>query len=101
MYISLIEKKIDPLSVKFLVNSNLVEEPVLLLWEDPITKALRFSDRLTLTNGYEYYSCINKNLNFFDNGITFKIILLKNFTTIFSYDFKNFVHCSLQCYMCI
>jgi hypothetical protein len=89
MSVILVDKKINPLSIKVRVTADLKDEPVLFLWEDPISSNLRFVDKIILTKDVEYYSGLNKNINFFENGIVFKIILLKNYREIFSYEFKN------------
>lgn len=89
MEIVLTEYKTDPLLVKIKVISELKYEPAIFVWEDSLSKTLKFVDKLSLTKDLEYYSCINKNIDFFENGITFKVILLKEYNTIFSHDFKN------------
>jgi hypothetical protein len=38
-----------------------------------------------LNQNVEYYSSINKNLSFFENGITFKIVSLKDYKCLYSY----------------
>lgn len=87
--IVLIDKKTNPLSIKVKVISDLKDEPALFLWEDSISKNIKFIDKILLTNNSEYYSSLNKNIDFFENGLIFKIILLKNYSEIFSFEFKN------------
>lgn len=87
--IVLLDKKISPLCVKFKVLNNYKNEPVLFLWEDSLSKNIKFLDKMSLSKDTEYFSNLNKNIDFFENGITFKVVNLKNYETIFSYDFKN------------
>lgn len=89
MNIVLIEKNIEPLSIKIKVELELINEPCLFIWEDSLSKNIKFVDKINLSKNIEYYSSLNKNIDFFENGITFKVILLKNYSVIFSYDFKN------------
>lgn len=86
----LVEKKTNPLSIKIKANSDsLNNEPVLFLWEDSLSKNTKFIDKISITNNTEYYSALNKDINFFENGITFRVVLLNGYKTIFKYDFKN------------
>jgi hypothetical protein len=89
MSVLLIEKKTNPLLIRFKIESSLKEEPALLIWEDPFSKNIRFIDEISLNQNIEYYSCVNKDISFFENGITFKIVSLKNYKCLYSYEFKN------------
>ena len=89
MSVTLIEKKINPLLVRFKIEAPLRDEPVLFIWEDPFSKNIRHIDEISLTQNIEYYSCINKDLSFFENGITFTIVSLKDYKCLYSYNFKN------------
>jgi len=87
--IVLVNKKTNPLSIKIKVNFECKNEPALFLWEDPLSKNVKFIDKIFLNSNMEYYSCLNKDIIFFENGITFKVILLNEYKTIFNFDFKN------------
>lgn len=89
MHVSLVEKKENPLSIKIKILSELKDEPALFLWEDSLSKNIKFIDKINLNKNVNYYSCISKNINFFENGISFKVVLLKTNECIYSYDFKN------------
>ena len=89
MSVLLIEKKTNPLLIRFKIESSLKEEPALFIWEDPVSKNIRHIDEISLSSNLEYYSSINKNLSYFENGITFKIVSLKNYKCLYSYEFKN------------
>jgi len=89
MTVTLIDKKINPLLIRFKINGSLDNEPVLFIWEDSLSKNIKHVDEILLSSNLEYYSGINKYLSFFENGITFKIISLKDYKCLYSYDFKN------------
>ena len=89
MSVTLIEKKINPLLIRFKINGSLNNEPVLFTWEDSLSKNIKHIDEILLSSNLEYYSSVNKNLSFFENGITFKIISLKDYKCLYSYNFKN------------
>ena len=89
MSVLLIEKKTNPLLIRFKIESSLKEEPALFIWEDPVSKNIRHIDEISLSSNLEYYSSINKHLSYFENGITFKIVSLKNYICLYSYEFKN------------
>ena len=89
MSIILLDKKTDPLSIKIKFFLDIKDEPALFLWEDPLSKIIRYIDKISLNKDIEYYSNLNKNIDFFENGITFKVIKLRDYSTIFSYTFKN------------
>jgi hypothetical protein len=89
MTVILIEKKTNPLLVRFKTNDRFNNEPVLFIWEDSLSKNIKHIDEICLSQNLEYYSGINKNISFFENGITFKIISLKDYKCLYSYDFKN------------
>ena len=89
MPVRLIEKKTNPLLVKFKIESCIKDEPALFIWEDPISKNIRYVDDISLNQNVEYYSSINKDISFFENGITFKIVSLKDYKCLYSYNFKN------------
>lgn len=101
MGIFLVEKKTDPLSIKIKVYFPFTNEPCLFLWEDTKTKSIKFIDKISLTNNTEYYSGINKSIDFFKDGITFKVVLLKNNSVVFNCDYKNlkFIHGSNVLYI--
>lgn len=87
--ISVLGKKFYPLEIKFIVENETINEPVLFIWEDDVTKNIKFIDKIDLSSGIEYFSTINKNIDFFVNAINFKIVLLKNYECIFTYKFRN------------
>lgn len=89
MSVTLIETKTNPLFIKFKTGSFLNNEPVLLIWEDPFSKNIRYIDEICLNQNFEYYSCINKDLSFFKYGVVFKIVSLKDYKCLYSYEFKN------------
>jgi len=89
MIVTLIEKKTNPLLVRFKTNGDFDNDPVLFIWEDSLSKNIKHIDEIHLSGNLEYYSGINKNISFFENGITFKIISLKDYKCLYSYDFKN------------
>jgi len=89
MAVTLIDKKIKPLMVRFKINYNFKDEPALLIWEDSLSKNVKYIDDILLTYTREYYSSLNKDVSFFENGITFKIVTIKDYKCLFSYDFKN------------
>jgi len=65
MSVILIEKKTNPLLVRFKIESCIKDEPSLFIWEDPISKNIRHIDDISLNQNVEYYSSVNKNLSFF------------------------------------
>lgn len=87
--IYIVEKTFKPLSLKFRVETELQNEPVLFVWEDDVTKNVKHIDKLEISSQLEYYSAINKNIDFFNNAINFKIILLKNYECVYTYKFRN------------
>jgi len=89
MSVILIEKKTNPLLVRFKIDHYIKEEPALFIWEDPFSKNIRHIDEISLNGNSEYYSAINKDISFFENGITFKIVSLKDYKCLYSYEFKN------------
>jgi hypothetical protein len=89
MSVTLIEKKTNPLLIKIKIDANINDEPALFIWEDPFSKNIRFIDEISLNRNIEYYSCVNKDLSYFENGITFKIVSLKNYKCLYRYEFKN------------
>ena len=89
MSVTLIGKQVSPLLIRFKVNYNINNEPALFIWEDSLSKNIKHIDDIFLKDNVEYYSTINKDLSFFENGITFKIVRLKDYTCLYSYDFKN------------
>ena len=89
MSVTLIEKQHNPLLIKVRINESVNNEPGLFVWEDTLSKNIKYVDDVILNENTEYYSGINKNISFFENGITFKVILLKDYRCLYSYDFKN------------
>lgn len=89
MNVTLIDKKTTPLLIRFKIDCNISNEPALFIWEDSLSKNVKHIDEIFLTKNIEYYSAINKDLSYFENGITFKIITLKDYKCLYSYDFKN------------
>ena len=89
MSITLLEKKHNPLLIKIRINESVINEPGLFIWEDSLSKNIKYVDVVTLNQNTDYYSSINKDVSFFENGITFKVILLKDYRCLYSYDFKN------------
>ena len=89
MSVIFIEKKTNPLLVRFKIDHYIKEEPALFIWEDPFSKNIRHIDEISLNGNSEYYSAINKDISFFENGITFKIVSLKDYKCLYSYEFKN------------
>lgn len=89
MNVIVLNKKYNPLHISFKINSLKKSEDVLLIWEDPISHNLRFVDKITIHNGLDYFSGLNKNISFFENGILFKIVSLETNSVLFSYMFKN------------
>lgn len=89
MSATLIEKRFNPLLIKVRIDEKINNEPGLFIWEDSISKNIKYIDAVNLNGSVEYYSTINKDISFFKNGITFKVILLKDYRCIYSYDFKN------------
>lgn len=89
MKVDVLNKKYNPLHIVFRIRELQKDEDVLLIWEDPISKNLRFVDRINIHNGVDYFSGLNKNINFFENGIVFKIVSLESNKTLFECVFKN------------
>jgi hypothetical protein len=89
MSVTLIEKNHNPLLIKIRINESVINEPGLFIWEDSLSKNIKYVDDVTLNQNTDYYSSINKDVSFFENGITFKVILLKDYRCLYSYDFKN------------
>lgn len=85
----LLNKKTNPLFIEFKATNIDENEHVMFLWEDDLYKSVLFSDITQLKNDFIYFSTLNKNLSFFKNNICFKVILLKNYTTLFEYKFNN------------
>jgi hypothetical protein len=54
-----------------------------------VSSNIKYVERVSLSQNIEYYSSLNKDISFFDNGITFKVVLLKNYTCLYKYEFKN------------
>jgi hypothetical protein len=84
-----LEKNYSPLHIKIKHVGTIVSEPVLFVWEDTFSKNVRYTDQVHLNSNVEYFSTINKNISFFENGITFKVVSLKTYETIYKFDFKN------------
>lgn len=89
MSVTLIEKKFKPLLIKIRIDEKIINEPCLFIWEDTLSKNIKHIDKVSLNQNIEYYSSINKDVSFFENGITFKVVYLKDHKCIFSYEFKN------------
>jgi hypothetical protein len=84
-----IEKNISPLFIKFKIEDYIKNEDCLFIWEDALSKNVKYIDQVQVSSNVEYYSTINKNIDFFENGITFKIIKLSEYKEIFKFEFKN------------
>lgn len=83
--IKLIKVTPDPsISIEFR-SEYLEEKSVLLVWEDAKYKTPLFTDILTLSYDVNNFSCLNKPLSFFNDGVVFKIIDLKTYEVIFEY----------------
>lgn len=89
MSVTLIETKTSPLLIKIRIDSCVNNEPALFIWEDSFSKNIKYIDEIFLHSHTEYYSCINKDLSFFKNGVIFKIVSLKEYKCLYSYEFKN------------
>lgn len=89
MSVTLIEKRLNPLLIKIRIDEKINNEPCLFIWEDSLSKNIKYIDSVLLSQNVEYYSSINKDISFFENGITFKVVLLKEYKCLYSYDFKN------------
>jgi hypothetical protein len=50
MSVLLIEKKTNPLLIRFKIESSLKEEPALFIWEDPVSKNIRHIDEISLSS---------------------------------------------------
>jgi len=87
--ISLVSKKTTPLFIEFHIKSIEENETVMFLWEDDYFKSILFSDVVSLRNNFTYYSSLNKDLSFFKNNISFKIISLRNYKCLFQHTFYN------------
>ena len=89
MSVTLIEKKFNPLVIKIRIDKKISNEPCLFIWEDSTSSNIKYVERVYLNQNIEYYSSLNKDISFFDNGITFKVVLLKDYTCLYKYEFKN------------
>lgn len=87
--IEFVSKKIDPIKIEYNVVASFKDEPALVIWEDSKTKTVQHCDLTYLTQSIIYFSGLNKNLDFFKHGLTFKIITLKDHKVIYSYNFVN------------
>lgn len=89
MSFSVLEKSFNPLFIKIKHSGSMVNEPVLFIWEDTFSKNVKHTDQLIFNSNVEYFSSINKNISFFENGISFKIVSTKTYETMYTFDFKN------------
>ena len=86
--IEFVDKKEEPLFIRFKVINENFQKTVLLLWQDAWTGSCIYSELVTINNNYIYFSEINKGLSFFKNDILFKIIDL-NQQVLFTHLYKK------------
>jgi len=87
--IKLVSLKIDP-NISFEIKNELEGvRKVLFIWEESKYKTPVFTDIVTLTNGVNAHSGLNKPLSFFEEGITFKIVDLSDYSMLFSHTAYN------------
>lgn len=89
MIVTLIDSRNNPVIIKLKIEKLVETEEFSILWEDPISRNIRYLDKIHIKEDGDYYFTINKDVSFFENGIVFKLISIKNHTCIYSYEFKN------------
>lgn len=87
--IKLVKIQIDP-TISFELKNELPgTRQVLFVWEDAKYNTPLFTDIVTLADGINAFSSLNKPLSFFPDGITFKVIDLTNQELLFSHTAHN------------
>lgn len=89
MEVILINKNLNPVSLRLKIENLSNTEDFIIVWEDPISKNIRFVDKISIKENGEYYFKLNKDISFFDNGVLFKLVYLKNYECFYKYEFKN------------
>jgi len=87
--VKLVDIKYKPLSIEIYITDCIHNEPVLFLWEDSFTKLPYHVDIVSIIPGNNFYSKLNKGTEHFRSNVIFKVITLKDYEVIFSYEVKK------------
>lgn len=87
--ITLVNNSIQPLNVEIKTDNSFNKDDVMFLWEASKSKIALHCDVLYLESNLHYFSGLNRGLDFFNYDVEFKVICLKTYKVLFSYQFKN------------